>query len=194
MSGPDMSRYRIEDRGYSSPCWIWTGFVDARGYGKVQLNGTHTGAHRVSYLQAKGEIPNGLQIDHLCRQTNCINPDHLEPVTGQENMARRYALKTHCIHGHPLSGENLILEGGFRRCRACVRHRDRERDKVRTRKRVAAPESDRRRALSASDRVAICERRLSAPETYSISALARSFGVSRVTIHRVLNEQTRDAA
>ena len=88
-------------------------------------------AHRVSYEMAKGKIPDGLQLDHLCRMTLCVNPSHLEPVTPKENIRRGETAevarltqlsKTHCPQGHPYSGENLYLKpNGRRECRQCVR-------------------------------------------------------------------------
>ena len=88
-------------------------------------------AHRVSYEMAKGSIPPGLQLDHLCRTTLCVNPAHLEPVTPKENIrrgstaevARRTQLsKTHCPQGHAYEGANLYLApDGGRECRQCIR-------------------------------------------------------------------------
>lgn len=104
-------------------CWIWTGATNPKGYGSMSVSKNASAlAHRVSYEATRGSIPAGLQIDHLCRHTSCVNPAHLEPVTNAENMRRRYAEQTHCAKGHPLSGENLRLspkrDGSTRR--ACV--------------------------------------------------------------------------
>lgn len=120
-------------------CWIWTGAKNNKGYGSV-TNG-HGGsllAHRKTYSLAHGDIPKGLQIDHLCRRPSCVNPLHLEAVTDVENMRRRYANMTHCSKGHELSGENLRLsmknDGSERRvCVTCQRdyvraHRARMKD------------------------------------------------------------------
>ena len=77
--------WRIEDRGYLTPCWIWLGAKDPLGYGRFR---NRTIAYRFSYEQVKGSIPDGLELDHLCRVPSCVNPDHLEPVTHHENLLR----------------------------------------------------------------------------------------------------------
>ena len=108
-------------------CWIWTGAKNNKGYGSVaDGHGGSVLAHRKTYTLGKGEIPAGLQIDHLCRRPSCVNPAHLEAVTDVENMRRRYAQMTHCPQGHELSGSNLRLsmkkDGSERRvCITCQR-------------------------------------------------------------------------
>lgn len=107
------------------PCWIWTGYVMPSGYGFWQhTNGTiKTSAHRFAFELADEAIPDGLHVDHLCRNRACVRRSHLEAVTQAENNSRSWAargLKTHCKNGHPLSGENLhIATTGQRVCRAC---------------------------------------------------------------------------
>ena len=120
------------------PCWLWLGCLGkpskggANGYGRFYL-ATDSGpyrqvqAHTYAYTLLKGPIPKGLEPDHLCRNRPCVNPDHLEPVTRRENVRRgenpqaKNAKKTHCNNGHPLSGDNLRMEGNSRRCKACAR-------------------------------------------------------------------------
>ena len=72
----------------SAPCWVWTGTRQRNGYGSFGVKGRTLRAHRWSYEFYVGPIPAGLQIDHLCRVRNCVNPEHLEPVTHAENMRR----------------------------------------------------------------------------------------------------------
>jgi len=109
-------------------CWTWAeGTKTKGGYGLLKVDGRMHLAHRVAYRLLVGEIPDGLELDHLCRNRACVRPDHLEPVTRQENVLRGEgtaainARKTHCKRGHPLSGENLLIvnRGTARACRTC---------------------------------------------------------------------------
>lgn len=77
-----------EDRGYETPCWIWQRCVASDGYGRVTFGGKARRAHVAVYEQERGHVPDGLQLDHLCRVRSCVNPDHLEPVTNAENCRR----------------------------------------------------------------------------------------------------------
>jgi hypothetical protein len=86
-------RYRAEDRGYTTPCWMWLLKTNADGYGRVRVDGVTRPAHCVYYEQAHGSIPPGYQVDHLCRQPGCVNPDHLEAVTPTENVRRQRNVK-----------------------------------------------------------------------------------------------------
>ncbi|MFD5577280.1 HNH endonuclease signature motif containing protein [Streptomyces pseudogriseolus] len=129
-------------------CIIWTGVINPRnGYGQISP-GTNTleYTHRVAYRLMKGEIPEGLVIDHACHNRDaecpggncihhrCINPHHLEAVTHRENRIRspltkagRVARKTHCKQGHEFTPENTYLRGdGSRKCRVCHRQRQQQ--------------------------------------------------------------------
>ncbi len=113
-----LSRINVAESG----CWLWTGGITPRGYGY----GKSKHAHRYSYEAFVGPIPDGLEIDHLCRVTSCVNPDHLEPVTQRENQRRRWATVTHCKWGHEFSPENTRIGQGIRVCHACRIRRGRE--------------------------------------------------------------------
>lgn len=88
---------RVDRNGPASDiggwCWVWQGTGTKTGYGQISVEGSQRYAHRVSYELHVGPIPDGLQIDHLCRNTSCVNPAHLEPVTGAENTRRAFAAK-----------------------------------------------------------------------------------------------------
>lgn len=83
-------------------CWLWTGSLQSRGYGCVGFGGKRYLAHRLAYEWLVGPIPDGLTIDHLCRVKACVNPAHLEPVTGAENTRRHFDSAGTCRHGSPV--------------------------------------------------------------------------------------------
>ena len=128
-----------------SGCWRWKGALADPGYGKIGLGGRETGeilAHRYSYIKAKGFIWPGNEIDHLCRNRWCVNPDHLEQVTHQENVRRGSApsilitKSRTCGKGHPRTPENIYWRKdrpGKWNCTECRRER---RDRLRHRKTV----------------------------------------------------------
>lgn len=110
-------------------CWNWTGADNGRGYGRFYVNGRLQYAHRWSYVHFVGEIADGLTVDHICRNTRCVNPEHLDAVPQGENNRRRWqegvergVLTTACAHGHPLTPENIYVDprghSGCRRCKA----------------------------------------------------------------------------
>lgn len=118
---------KIEDHSDSTKCWIWKSAYNVKsGYGVVTFNRSVFLAHRVSYTVLIGQIPEGLQIDHLCRNRICVNPFHLEPVTNDENHRRGInwqTVKTHCSQGHEYTKENtyILKPRGWRYCRTCKR-------------------------------------------------------------------------
>jgi len=111
-------------------CWVWNGCKMRNGYGQLGVGGKHYAAHRFAYENLVGPIPEGLDLDHLCRNRACANPSHLQPVTRSENLKRGVGfgrwntLKTHCPHGHEYSQDNTHVSKTNRRlCRACARVR-----------------------------------------------------------------------
>lgn len=107
-------------------CWEWTASLNKYGYGTFYYNKKIIKAHRFSYEISKGLIPKRLELDHLCRNPKCVNPDHLEAVTHKENTLRGNcfsainAKKTHCPQGHKYNLENThISKKGERRCKTC---------------------------------------------------------------------------
>lgn len=105
-------------------CWEWTAAQTPGGYASFHVKGLAHAAHRVAYLLMTGPIPDGLHLDHLCRNKLCVNPDHLEPVTQAENNRRAGAARTHCAQGHEYTAANTYRRrNGSRDCRACNRDR-----------------------------------------------------------------------
>lgn len=107
-------------------CWDWTACKLDGSHGGFRLNGKIEYAHRVSYMYWKTTIPENMQIDHLCRNRSCVNPQHLETVAPKENILRGIGIaainakKTHCIHGHELIPKNTyIRKNGNRQCILC---------------------------------------------------------------------------
>ena len=122
-------RVKVGDPG---ECWPWMLSSGSHGYGQAcwgigQGRSAGTTAHRVAWIAANGPIPEGLTVDHLCRNRLCCNPSHLRLLTLQENardngMARR----THCPSGHEYDTANTYVDPkGSRKCRTCARERDR---------------------------------------------------------------------
>lgn len=127
ISQSDLLRFCIKFFIGSDGCWHWTGSKDPEGYGYLRYGIKCVRASRFSYSAFKGPIPSGFTIDHLCRNSSCVNPDHLEAVTQHVNNHRAAAWlprknRTHCVHGHEFDKENTkITKSGKRRCRACDR-------------------------------------------------------------------------
>lgn len=117
--------WSLMDKNIENGCWNWTGAIGHWGYGNLKWDkdGKYKRAHKLAYELVIGPIPEGLVLDHLCRNRACCNPSHLEPVTMKENLHRGLqGNKTHCPHGHPYSPENTWIEkNGTRHCRECHR-------------------------------------------------------------------------
>lgn len=120
-----LSKISVDDNG----CWLWTARCNNQGYGMFYVARGMRLAHRVAYERLVGPIPEGLDLDHLCRVRRCVNPAHLEPVTRSENIRRgvgpavssaRLAAITHCPQGHPYDETNTYMKAnGNRNCRPC---------------------------------------------------------------------------
>lgn len=121
-------------------CWVWVGYMGQYGYGRFYVNRTRVPAQRFAYELLVGPIPEGLMLDHLCRNRACVNPKHLEPVSGRDNTLRgtgltaQNAKKAHCPAGHPYDLFNTSHDrAGSRKCKECRRRRE---GKRRERKRL----------------------------------------------------------
>ena len=126
-----MAKVEKQDNG----CWIWTGATDGdKRYGCIGVKGKLLRAHRASYELFRGPIPEGLSLDHLCKTTLCVNPDHLDPVTHKVNVLRgdsiqaENATKTHCPRGHEY--DITVNNGAGRWCSICQREQTRERQRA----------------------------------------------------------------
>jgi hypothetical protein len=134
MMSPPEERFWAKVERRPDGCWVWTSTLGGGGYGTFSIGGRQgrqVKAHRFAYEIVRGEIPEGLDLDHLCRVRACVNPDHLEPVTRSENVRRglvpqlvreRQAAKTQCPRGHPYDEANTyVTPDGRRNCRTCLR-------------------------------------------------------------------------
>lgn len=112
-----LSRIAKESNG----CWRWTGARNEKGYGQFRFPGGCR-AHRFAYIAFVGPISEGMEIDHMCGNTGCVNPAHLDEVTPLENARRRGLRITHCPAGHAYTSDNLRNRAGRgKECRACHR-------------------------------------------------------------------------
>jgi hypothetical protein len=124
---------------HDNNCWIWKGATTITGYGIYIITSVpkliNMPAHRVAYELTNGRIPDGLTLDHLCKNPSCVNPLHLEPVTLKINVLRgnsvsaKSKIKTHCNRGHSLTIENCYARDwkkGVRSCKLCARLRSHE--------------------------------------------------------------------
>lgn len=148
-----------------TPCWNWTSGIHSRD-GYAIFNAPPTGqvpegraprykghrAYKWRWEHEHGPVPDGLELDHLCRNRACVNPEHMEPVTHEENNRRSLsptainARKAHCPAGHPYAEDNLRSGQTGRKCRAC------ERDSARERYRATAFAQGRKVAILNKDK------------------------------------------
>lgn len=121
----------------NSGCWLWDGAVDPNGYGRFSVESKARLAHKFYYEFLNGPVPEGLELDHKCRNPSCVNPDHLEAVSHKTNCLRGVGVialrawnknKTHCRNGHPFDEANTYAYGNERRCRVCTREAGRRHD------------------------------------------------------------------
>lgn len=121
---PDTFWPRVDRSG---ECWLWMGSRSAAGYGRITIAQRQYFTHRLAYEVLVGPIPEGLEIDHLCRVTACLNPEHLEAVTHRENILRStapmaaLAIRTACSRGHEYADGSFIIRRGARECVICRR-------------------------------------------------------------------------
>lgn len=163
MKGTPLERTLDKVETDANGCWLFRGAINDMGYGVLNVGGRNVRTHRITYEGLVGSIPEGLDIDHLCRVRGCCNPEHLEPVTRSENLRRGWAVRksTHCRNGHLFDEENLIRrdsEPWHRVCRACENNRKKARQTARDQRRdelEAAGVKVRKRRMSAEQRSAI---------------------------------------
>lgn len=173
------------------PCWFWIGSIGTKGYGEI---GNHDDpkrsrlAHRLIYEHYVGPIPDKLEPDHLCRNTQCVFYGHLEPVSHKENIRRGFAGITYCPQGHEYSPENTNWRKhkdreDHRECRQCKRTSDaNSRDK---RRRLAGKEKYRSKVTA--DIAEIIRVKSAAGQTQT--SLAREFGISQTAVWAIIRRK-----
>lgn len=191
------AKTRVEDRGYDTPCLIWTAYR-LGGYGRFGYKGRTHYAHRLAYEAQIGPLPPSTPgvgrpvLDHLCEIKACVNAGHLEVVTNAENLARAVRARpprTHCGNGHALDDANRLTEvlpSGRKRWRrlACRQDRDARR-RAETAARGHRPSPNQRLSEAKATEI----RRRYAAGGVSQSALAAEYGVNQTLISMVVRRQ-----
>jgi len=186
-------------------CWLWTGRQTRLGYGVARHAGRPVYAHRFAYEVVVGEIPDGLELDHLCRVPGCVRPDHLEAVPHRVNILRGIApsainaRKATCVHGHPFDEANTIVRpDGGRACRTCELERNRsERERARSRAYGAAHRTElnaraRARRAANGDKVRAIEAAYRERHKDEVRVKGRAKAARRRALHRdKINAQQR---
>ena len=116
-----MQRFVASIERDNNGCWLWTSTLNSRGYARISIRNKMVLAHRWIWMRWNGPIPDDLVVDHLCEVKRCVNPDHMQLLTSQENIRRSCPLKTHCPRGHELDivGFYLDRSNGARKCKVC---------------------------------------------------------------------------
>jgi hypothetical protein len=174
----------------NSGCWFWLGYTSARGYGKFG----QVFSHRATYLALVGEHAPGLELDHLCQEKACCNPDHLEAVTHQVNVSRgrlgatniaRGATVTHCRKGHEYTAENTIIGcNGRRKCKACNYASSAA---IMRARRIARGLTRNHPRMTLADAEKIRDRRAAGERARDI---ADDLGISDMTVHDIVAGRT----
>lgn len=144
---PAIERFAGKYEADADGCWLWTAMVNSRGYAQIGVTlspgvTVTRYAHRVAYEATHGPIPDGLVVDHICNVRRCVNPDHLQLLTSQENIDRSQhpmilrRLEDRCVRGHDLSDPAVVYirpDNGRRACRKCYRVRyEQRRDAIKS--------------------------------------------------------------
>ena len=198
------------DRKSNDECWEWLGSDNGHEYGRFYAGGGKDNpltyyAHRYSYTLYYGEIPEGLEIDHLCKNRKCVNPLHLEAVTTKVNVLRsdslsaKRARQEFCIRGHPLFGDNLYEAGGKRMCKQCrednrLNNKDRDGENRRSRYLINHGGVQGNNKGENNGQSILTEKNVKLILMYSNNGitgkkLSEMFDVSEATISRVINKK-----